>query len=98
MAPQEPTWQAFAPLDFDFGFGVRDAQAVATLAAAGTVDITGFSAATGKQVASYKLQHQATVVPGDAGMHHESELAEGVQPAALEKLWLLRWISWQQRY
>ncbi|KAL8663180.1 MAG: hypothetical protein Q9202_004112 [Teloschistes flavicans] len=82
LAPQTPTWQAFAPLDFHFDFGVRDAQAVATLAAVGTVVITGFSAAAGKQVASYKLRHQATVVPSDAGMHHESELAEGVQPAA----------------
>ncbi|KAL8692317.1 MAG: hypothetical protein Q9218_002634 [Villophora microphyllina] len=52
LAPQKPTFKAFALLDFSFGFAVRDAQAVATLAVAGTVTLTGYSASIGNAVAS----------------------------------------------
>ncbi|KAL9576789.1 MAG: hypothetical protein Q9203_007669 [Teloschistes exilis] len=63
LVPQKPTWNALAPLDFFFGFAVRDAQAIATLAAPGTVTFTGFSAATGKQVASMSFDFKPPLSP-----------------------------------
>ncbi|KAI4200209.1 MAG: hypothetical protein LQ350_004067 [Teloschistes chrysophthalmus] len=63
LVPQKPTWNALAPLDFFFGFAVRSAEAIATLAVPGTVTFTGFSATTGKQVASMSFDFTPPLSP-----------------------------------
>ncbi|KAL8754284.1 MAG: hypothetical protein Q9199_004458 [Rusavskia elegans] len=72
IAPDTPTYQAFALLGFYWGCGVRSAQPAASQPLACTLAVTGFAASTGKQVATTTLTYTppSPVSVGTVPMDH----------------------------